>query len=215
MNDEVRVSRPMGTSVRSDMPSDMGGRRGGSKLPWVVLIIVVLVIVVVAVLFRDKWGGSKTAKSSDYQAVFLTNGQVYFGKLSDSGKYLKLSDIFYLQVNQPQIQGSQQTEQQAQTQPQLQLVKLGNELHGPMDEMSINRDQVLFFEDMKADGKVMKAIIEYKANPNAGNTGAQTPPPATGTPQTQTPPAAPAPAAAPTPTPTPAPAQKAPTNTQQ
>ncbi len=215
MNDEVRVNRPMGSAIRSDMPSDMGGRRSGSKLPWIVLVIVVVVIIVVAVLFRDKWGGSKTAKSSDYQAVFLTNGQVYFGKLSDSGKYLKLNDIFYLQVNQPQIQGSQQTEQQAQTQPQLQLVKLGNELHGPMDEMSINRDQVLFFEDMKADGKVMKAIIEYKANPNAGNTGAQTPPPATGS---QTPPATqPAPAVnpTPTPTPTPAPAQKAPTNTQQ
>lgn len=212
MNEEVRVNRPVGTTIRSDMPSDMGGRRSGSKLPWVVLVVVVLVIIVVAILFRDKWGGSKAGKSSDYQAVFLTNGQVYFGKLSDAGKYLKLSDIFYLQVNQPQIQGSQQTEQQAQqaqAQPQLQLVKLGSELHGPKDEMSINRDQVLFFEDMKDDGKVMEAIKQYKANPNAANSGAQTPPPATGTQPT------PAPAAAPTPTPTPAPAQKAPTNTQQ
>ncbi len=212
MSEEVRVNRPMGTTIRSDMPSDMGGHRSGSKLPWVVLVVVVLVIVVVAILFRDKWGGSKAGKSSDYQAVFLTNGQVYFGKLSDAGKYLKLSDIFYLQVNQPQIQGSQQTEQQAQqaqAQPQLQLVKLGSELHGPKDEMSINRDQVLFFEDMKEDGKVMQAIKQYKANPNAGNSGAQTPPPATGTQP------APAPAAAPTPTPAPAPAQKAPTNTQQ
>lgn len=201
------------------MSIEPGGRRSGSKLPWVVLAIVVIVIVVVAILFRDKWGGSKAAKASDYQAVFLTNGQVYFGKLSDSDKYLKLSDIFYLQVNQPQIQGSQQTEQQAQAQPQLQLVKLGSELHGPKDEMSINRDQVLFFEDMKEEGKVMQAIKEYKANPNAGKTGSQTPPPAGGTPPaTQTPPAAqPAPAVAPTPTPTPTPApvQKAPTNTQQ
>ncbi len=49
------------------------------------------------------------------------------------------------------------------------MVKLGNELHGPEDEMFITKEHVLFYEDMKADGKVMQAIKEYKANPNAAN----------------------------------------------
>lgn len=200
MNEGMNVNRPAAPRAESEMMH----RQSGSRLPWVVLALVVIVLVVVAVLFRDKLfagksGDAMMAKAGEYQAVFLTNGQVYFGKLAeDGGRYIKLTDIYYLQVNQPQIQGSQQTTQQAQQQPQLQLVKLGNELHGPVDEMHINRDQVLFFEDMKADGKVAQAIKEYKANPAGANK------PATQAQPEQQAAPAPAPAAAPTPAPAPA-----------
>ena len=90
--------------------------------------------------------------------------------------YITLSDIFYLQVVQPPLQGTPQAGQPAaQTtptaQPQISLVKLGNELHGPVDLMHISRAQVLFYEDLKGDGSVVKAIDAYKANP----TGAPTP----------------------------------------
>lgn len=187
----------MGGGMGMPEPSS---RRGGGNMPWIVLGVVVVALVVLGVLFRDKLSGSMAKKdavsSSGYQAVFLTNGQVYFGKLSDArSMYVTLKDIFYLQVTQPPLQGSQQTaqqQQQAQVQPQLSLVKLGNELHGPVDKMKINRDQILFFEDMKSDGKVAQAIAEYQKNPNpapATNSGSQGG-------QQQTP----APAPAPTPT---------------
>jgi hypothetical protein len=150
-----------------------------SKLPWVILGAVVVVLLVVGVLFRDKLFGSKTSQvkgtstsmgtSSEYQAVFLTNGQVYFGKIKGTDdNYLTLSDIYYLQVIQPPLQGSgqdaagQPTTAEGQ-QPQISLVKLGQELHGPVDEMHINRSQVLFYEDLKTDGSVVKAITEDKA----------------------------------------------------
>ena len=42
------------------------------------------------------------------------------------------------------------------------LVKLGNELHGPEDKMSINLSQVLFTEDLKDDSKVVEAIRAYE-----------------------------------------------------
>lgn len=207
MNEGMNINRPAAPRAESEM---MHRQQGGSKLPWVILALVVVVLIVVAVLFRDKLfagkegGAAMTAKTGEYQAVFLTNGQVYFGKLADGGdRYIKLTDIYYLQVNQPQIQGSQQNAQQAQQQPQLQLVKLGNELHGPVDEMHINRDQVLFYEDMKADGKVAQAIKEYKANPTGS-----TKPSTQAQPEQQ---AAPAPADAmqqKAPAPAPAPAAK-------
>lgn len=169
MPEEIRMSRP---TLTSDMPS--GG--GASKLPWIILAIIVIALVVGGILMRDKiFGGDNkntntAGKTSGYQAVFLTNGQVYFGKLTDStGSYATLKDIYYLQVTTPPIQGSQQQGQQQQQQQQLSLVKLGNELHGPVDEMKINRDQVLFFEDIKEDGRVMQAIREYQKNPPAAN----------------------------------------------
>jgi hypothetical protein len=84
--------------------------------------------------------------------------------------YLTASDIYYLQVVQPPLQGSGQdaaaAQAQAAAQPQISLVKLGNELHGPEDEMHISRAQVLFYENLKEDGSVVKAIRSYQQNPS-------------------------------------------------
>lgn len=174
---------------------------GASAMPWVILALVLLMFVVAGVLFRDRLfpsqSGTGTAAeeqtSSGYQAVFLTNGQVYFGKLSGmTASYATLKDIYYLQVTTPPASGdaSQLNQQQAAQQQQLSLVKLGEELHGPVDEMKINRDQILFYEDIKEDGRVMTAIREYQKNPPkpaatpATNTNAA--------PATQTPAATPA-----------------------
>ena len=97
--------------------------------------------------------------SSNYQAVFLTNGQVYFGKLyRENSAFPVLRNVYYLQVTQPP-----QPLQEGQTPPtNINLVKLGGELHGPQDEMRINRDQILFVEDMKADSKVVTAIQQIE-----------------------------------------------------
>lgn len=167
---------------------------GRSKMPWLVLIIVVVVLAVVGVLFRDKLfssAGGATAGASNYDAVFLTNGQVYFGKLTGAtGQYVTLNDIFYLQVSP--AQGSNQNQAQAQAQ-QLTLIKLGSELHGPIDEMKINRDQILFYEALKKDGQVVKKIEEYKANPAAATAAPQAQQPqqaAPAAPQQAAPPAA-------------------------
>jgi hypothetical protein len=99
---------------------------------------------------------------SDYSAVFLTNGQVYFGKLYSSSNSVDLRDIYYLQVNQQQNLQSGTKATDATTQPDISLVKLGNELHGPNDRMLINKDQVLFTESLKSDSKVVTAINDYK-----------------------------------------------------
>lgn len=103
-----------------------------------------------------------------YQAVFLSNGQVYFGKLTlVNDQYVKLSDIYYLEVGQNLQQTAETTEKKegeaavagAQTDPR--LIKLGQEIHGPEDEMILNKDQVLFWENLKQDGTLSKTIKEY------------------------------------------------------
>jgi hypothetical protein len=100
-------------------------------------------------------------KSSEYQALFLTNGQVYFGKLThtDSG-YVKLTNIYYLQVQQT-VQPTTTTTTTPNNQ-QVSLAKLGGELHGPEDSMFVSRQQVLFWENLKSDGKVTQAIKNYQ-----------------------------------------------------
>ena len=78
-----------------------------------------------------------------------------------------MGNIYYLRVNQT-VQPNQENGTQAQTGANdISLVKLGCELHGPTDEMLINREQVIFWENLKEDGQVAKAVAEYvKANPN-------------------------------------------------
>jgi hypothetical protein len=123
------------------------------------LFLLALVIGALAVLWQ--LGVFPTGESRDYQAVFLTNNQVYFGKLYNTrSAFPVLKDIYYLQVTQ----SLQPKDPTAPVQPQINLVKLGNELHGPKDEMKINRDQILFFEDLKETSAVVAAIREYQKN---------------------------------------------------
>lgn len=102
-----------------------------------------------------------TIDKSQYQAVFFTNGQVYFGKLQNlNGDYFKLTDVFYLQTKTDDASNNPQ-DTTAEDQNNVELVKLGSEIHGPEDEMIISKDQVLFFENLKKDGKVSDTISNY------------------------------------------------------
>ncbi len=100
-------------------------------------------------------------KSSDYQAVFLVNNQVYFGKITNSlsSQFVELEDIYYLHQ---QVQPT--TKKNPDPEPILSLIKLGAELHGPTDKMYINRDQILLVEDLRSDSNVVKSIANYQQN---------------------------------------------------
>ena len=147
-----------------------------NKRSWIVLILAIIVVAtagyfIFGVPSADKKANAVGASMAaapeigDYQAVFLVNNQVYFGKLSnENAQFPVLKDIYYLQVNQP-IQPAQTVKGapvQAAVNPDINLVKLGGELHGPSDEMRINRDQILLIEDLRADSNLVKAIEKYK-----------------------------------------------------
>jgi hypothetical protein len=148
------------------------------KANWPVAILVVIIIAAAVLFYLDASGkvnlfGGKQANptinfdSGNWKAVFLTNGQVYFGHLENKDSaYPVLKDIYYLQVQKAPIQPAQAaTNEQgvnaAETQDQLILVKFGTELHKPLDEMVINKDHIMFFEDLSADSPVVKSIEDY------------------------------------------------------
>lgn len=146
------------------------------RVIWIVLLFsaTILAVAMVVLLYI---GGNPEAKLIDkakFQAVFLTNGQVYFGSITHvNDKYVDLKNIYYLSVNQS-VQPEQKKEGEDQT--SVSLVKLGCELHGPVDEMVINREQVTFWENLKTDGQVSQAIDKWvEQNPDGQkcNTDAQ------------------------------------------
>jgi hypothetical protein len=138
-------------------------RRGFRKLFIIsVSVIVIIAIAVTAFLAVYRSNTSTVIDSSKYQAVFFTNGQVYFGKLQTlNGSFMRLTDIFYLQTKTADPTNPQKTS--TATTPDVQLIKLGDEIHGPTDEMVINDSQVLFFENLKPDGKVSQSITAYQS----------------------------------------------------
>ncbi len=131
-----------------------------SKLYKKVIVFVVALVVIAAAYFlyttKVANGG---VKRGQYQAVFLANGQVYFGKLSGSSKkYVTLTDVYYLQVQDQKDDKNQNQLSQDNT----QLIKLGEELHGPEDEMKISQSEISFWENLKDDSKIVEAIKDYK-----------------------------------------------------
>lgn len=134
---------------------------GKNKYFWSVAILAILLGIALSYLSYS----SKIAyPSKDWQAIFLVNGQVYFGKVSHvSSKTLVLTNIYYLQFVTKPLQTSENsnTSQNQQTQQELTLIKLGNELHGPTDKMIINRDQILLTEKLSKNSKVVEAINKH------------------------------------------------------
>ncbi len=138
------------------------------RLVQLLLLFSITILLVAVVWFVALGGGNKAegtyVDDKKLQAVFLNGGQVYFGNINDlNGKFLSMSNIYYLRVNQ-QVQPDANASTSAND---ISLVKLGCELHGPDDNMVINREQVIFWENLKDDGQVAKAVRDYKtANPN-------------------------------------------------
>ena len=167
MSEEIKVRQ----TPPQTMPMAQEVKQRAPMLPWVILGVVVIIVVILGFVFRGQLfksgsgskGGEAGVMMNDgqkYQAVFLTNGQVYFGKINKQDKeYMTLNDIYYLQVGPQQGSGTNANSQQS-----ISLVKLGNELHGPVDEMHITKTQVLFWEDLKNDGNVVSAILKDKAD---------------------------------------------------
>jgi hypothetical protein len=134
----------------------------------ILILLVVLVLIARTQLFRAGIttlfapGAAEVIDRDAYQAVFLTNGSTYFGRLAAQGdEWFLLSDVFYLSV------GDQTTTPQ--------LIKRGSEAQGPREPMIIPREQVLFIENLSADGEIVTLIKKFKS----GQGPSATPPPAT------------------------------------
>ena len=87
---------------------------------------------------------------TQYQAVLLDNGQVYFGKLeaADSA-FPVLKDVYYIQSKvDPQTKAVNNV-----------LVRRGKEWHSP-DRMVLNSRHVILMEPVGADSQVAKLIAD-------------------------------------------------------
>jgi len=96
---------------------------------------------------------------SIFYSVFLSNDQVYFGHITEeTSSTIILKDVYYLKTTNPTSPGN--TLNEATVSAKMSLVKLGKEMHGPKDQIVINREHVIYYEEMGVDSTIMKAIFD-------------------------------------------------------
>jgi len=117
---------------------------------------IAILVFVLAFSFAQWWDFTLPAVGrAQYQAVFLTNGQTYFGRYYDRlGAYAKIEDVYYLQ----QVQGSDPN-----AAPDTKIVRRGQELHEPTSRMLIPKTAILFVEDL-TEGSPIAQFMQKDAS---------------------------------------------------
>jgi hypothetical protein len=106
-------------------------------------------------------GAGLPLDGEQHYAVFLTNGQVFFGRPLASGEWdpargsvLRMRDVYYVQA-----QVDAETREQRNI-----LVRRGNEWHGPT-EMAVHPNHVISIEPV-GDGSAVSGLIRQLREQN-------------------------------------------------
>jgi hypothetical protein len=134
------------------MVRNMIRNQQGSAAVQAVWFLAGIVVIVAAFIFvKDTRPGPAVMFTTPYQAVMLTNGSVYFGKLEGYGTPRPLlTDVYYIVT-----ENNTETKQSNKV-----LVKLGKlELYEP-DRMYLNPSQILGVEPVGTNSKVAQLISQ-------------------------------------------------------
>lgn len=106
---------------------------------------------------------------SKWQAVFLSNDQVYFGHLSQYGiNYWRLDNAHYIKVTKVPVAPAVPQDPKAKTNPQDQqpqfenhtsLVKLSDDMHEPENTLYIPKENILFWQDLQNSSSIAQTLI--------------------------------------------------------
>jgi len=111
------------------------------------------VVVFLAALFFTQWWDFTLPSfgRAEYQAVFLANGQTYFGRYYDRlGAYAKIEDVYYLQAGQATDTGGT---------TDARIIRRGRELHEPSSRMLVPKSAILFVEDLTDSSPIAQFML--------------------------------------------------------
>ncbi len=159
--------QPVGAPAGQGTPQQkQRTRRRGRLHPlniWVLAGAALIFIIALGwVWFQGRAFSVVPVQKDRYQAVFMSNGEILFGKLKTlDGVHVELREVFYIRSNTGDSTPANATNDVQAKDGDMQLIKRGDEVHGPEDEMIINREQVLYYENLKPSSKVSQLIQKY------------------------------------------------------
>ena len=109
------------------------------------IVVAVIVLAALGIAAGLAWKGGESG-ASEYAAVYLVTGDVYFGKLSWF-PHPRMTNVWLLErgVN-------------AQNQPQLGITPFKNAVWGPVDEITFSEKQIVFWTRLRSDSPVLKGF---------------------------------------------------------
>lgn len=110
----------------------------------ILFFIVALIIILVVIIY---WRQNKIEKP--YYAVYLENGDIYFGKLSFF-PYSSLSNVYFLQKNPSDPQNP------------FSVLKFENAFWGQENKIYINKKKIIWKTRLKDDSQVLNIIENYQ-----------------------------------------------------
>jgi hypothetical protein len=123
---------------------------GRTWLKRVLLSIVAVIVIAAGAVYWYKRPAATPEMTTPYQAVLLSNGSAYFGRLEGLGTpFPVLRDVFYVQSSQ-----DPQTKQVSNI-----LVKRGKEWHAP-DRMILNSNMIVLVEPVSPGSRVAQLIAQ-------------------------------------------------------
>lgn len=147
-----QLTPPRAAQGRSQEKAD----KGLTKKALFIVAGVVVILALVWWFFLRNIGIPSYVDTGKYQVACLQSGECYFGKITAiTSDTVQIKNVFYVQKS------AETTSSDSSSDNNLQLIKLGNEVHGPEDMMIISRSQVLYIENLKSDGKVTQTINSY------------------------------------------------------
>jgi hypothetical protein len=130
----------------------MSNQRGSAAVQGVWIVAGIAVIIAAFMVIWSTAKPKPVAFTTPYQAVLLTSGAAYFGKLEGYGTSRPvLTEVYYI-VSQT----NPETKQTSNV-----LVKRGKELHEP-DRMYLNPNQILCVEPVGPNSKVAQLIAQQQ-----------------------------------------------------
>jgi hypothetical protein len=133
------------------------------------LIVVILVVGTAYFLIKSKNTATQTADNvvaaknlNPWYAVKLTDGEIVFGKIEKLNEDPLTINPVYYNYDQKKAQLDKATTTMPET-GDLRLVRRGGETHGPDGSLKVFRSQVVYMENLRADSKVLKVILENEA----------------------------------------------------
>ena len=107
------------------------------------LLITIVIVLVIAFAALILW--QQGVLSKPYYAVYLTTGDLYFGKL-DKFPRLSLTDVWFLQQNQ------------SDTENPFRLSKLSDAFWGPQDKLYLVKENIAWKTKLSKESQVVKFI---------------------------------------------------------
>lgn len=155
------VPHRVATPRRARKEEDKAPKR--SKKPIIALILIVILLVAAWFAWSFMRNADTGIDKNKYQVVSLSDGQVYFGKLSFlNDNYMKLTDVYYLQPLASESTDTEDLQNTDANQNNFKLVRFTDIIYGPENEMIISKDQIVHYDNLTSDSKVSKGIKQYK-----------------------------------------------------